>query len=64
MSDYKFVLAEAVAEANDMISLDEFAQLPIEKQNGVKSLQNRMIEVQFDIMSLPVNYRPYYGTCI
>lgn len=42
---------------NGAYSLEEFSKLPIEKQNHKKALQNRMIDLHEQIITLEYNYR-------
>ena len=38
-------------------TLESFSKLPIEKQHNKKQIENRLVDLHFDIMSEPSNYR-------
>lgn len=44
-----------------IMSKEEFSRLPIVKQNNRKSLENRMLELHYEIMSLESNYRQLFA---
>jgi len=44
-------------EKSQALNEDDFSKLPIVEQNGKEGLQNQMVNLHNDIMSLPYNYR-------
>ena len=45
-----------ISELN-LMSFEDFSKLPIEKQNTPESLQNRMLEIQVELLEHPYNFR-------
>lgn len=57
INKFEVELAKQVAAVNGLLSIDEFAKLPIAQQNSKEAIQNKLIETMGLLLSHKDNYR-------